>query len=97
RGRRESAYRHGWRQRLGWVAALPRDAIWIHAASVGEVALAEPLVHALVARDPEQAIVVTTFTPTGGERVRERLADRATHCYLPLDTAGATRRFMRRL
>src|SRR5699024_5027818 len=66
-------------------------------ASVGEVALAEPLVRALIARNPNQAIVVTTFTPTGAERVLNRLPDVAKHCYLPLDTAAATRRFVRRL
>src|SRR5699024_4693742 len=97
RGRREPAYRHGWRQRLGYIDALPAHATWIHAASVGEVALAEPLVRALIARNPNQAIVVTTFTPTGAERVLNRLPDVAKHCYLPLDTAAATRRFVRRL
>src|SRR5699024_263462 len=70
---------------------------WIHAASVGEVNLAEPLVHALEELVPGRAIVVTTFTPTGAQRVGSRLGDRVVHRYLPLDTVGATRRFMQQL
>lgn len=97
RGRREPGYRQRWRERLGHVDGLPRNAIWIHAASVGEVALAERLVRALSAHAPQRSIVVSTFTPTGAERVNSQLADAAVHCYLPLDTRAATRRFMRRL
>lgn len=97
RGRREPGYRQCWRERLGYVDGLPKHATWIHAASVGEVTLAQPLVHALAERAPDRPVVVSTFTPTGRERARTRLGDAVSHCYLPLDTHAATRRFMRRL
>lgn len=97
RGRREPDYRKRWGERLGLGPVVAGRPIWIHAASVGEVGLAEPLVRALHERNPDRAIIVTTFTPTGAERVRARLGDIASHCYLPLDTMGATRRFMRRI
>lgn len=97
RGRREPAYRQRWRERLGHGEHMAGQPFWIHAASVGEVTLAEPLVRALHDRHPQRPIIVTTFTPTGAQRVRERLADMASHSYLPLDTMAATRRFMRRV
>ncbi|HLQ85057.1 MAG TPA: lipid IV(A) 3-deoxy-D-manno-octulosonic acid transferase [Salinisphaeraceae bacterium] len=97
RGRREPAYRRRWRERLGYAEHLPSNAIWIHAASVGEVALARPLAEALLGAAPKRPLVVTTFTPTGAERVQTQLGDAVTHCYLPLDTDAAIRRFLRRL
>lgn len=97
RGAREPNYRQGWSERLGRVPGRSDQPLWVHAASVGEVGLAEPVVRALHAHYPQRAIIVTTFTPTGADRVQARLGDVATHCYVPLDTAGATRRFMQRV
>jgi len=64
-------YRDGLLQRLGyypselsWPSATDRP-VWIHAASVGEVRSAEPLIHALKARAPERKILLSTFTATG--------------------------------
>ncbi len=98
RSRREPAYRRDWAQRLGYSPReLPRDAIWIHAASVGEVQAIAPVIDDLRAWQPALAIVVTTVTPAGRDRVVERLGTQVHHCYLPLDLPGAVRRFMTRL
>lgn len=94
----EPGYRQRWRQRLGHVPPMPTGSIWIHAASVGEVQAATPMIEAMLAREPGTRLLVTTFTPTGSELVRRRIdqawGERVSHCYLPLDTPTAVRRFL---
>lgn len=96
RALREPAYWRGWHQRLGWGRIHARGGLWVHAASVGEVAAAAPLVRALRLRYPNLPVLVTTFTPTGRARARAAFAEDAEVRLLPLDLAGATRRFMRK-
>ncbi|MES1948406.1 3-deoxy-D-manno-octulosonic-acid transferase domain-containing protein [Salinisphaera sp. C84B14] len=96
RGRREPAYRRYWKERLGWIGDVPARAIWIHAASVGEAILVTPLIRRLEQAYPDRAILVTTMTPTGRERIERTFADDVYCRYVPLDTLGATRRFMHR-
>ncbi|HEX5721080.1 MAG TPA: 3-deoxy-D-manno-octulosonic acid transferase [Thermoanaerobaculia bacterium] len=76
------------------VSALQTSGIvWIHAVSVGEVAVAATLIKALPAGLP---LVVTTVTPTGQERARALFGDRAEIAYLPFDLGFAVRRFFDR-
>lgn len=70
-----------------------RGGLWIHAVSVGEVAVAATLVRRLPTDLP---LVVTTVTPTGQARARELFADRADVAYLPFDLGFAVRRFFAR-
>jgi 3-deoxy-D-manno-octulosonic-acid transferase len=65
---------------------------WIHAVSVGEAAVAVPLVHAIRRRWPELSIVVSTVTPTGARVVTRELDGVASHRYFPLDFPGPVRR-----
>ena len=67
--------------------------LWLHAVSVGEVAVAATLARAL---PPELPLVVTTVTPTGQARAREAFAGRAAVAYLPFDLGFAVRRFFDR-
>lgn len=97
RARREPAYRDHWRERLGYVDVPAGRTLWVHAASVGEVILVTPLIEALIDRYPDHQVLLTTFTPTGRDEARRRLGDRVIRSYLPLDTPGATRRFLRRV
>ncbi|WP_110669575.1 lipid IV(A) 3-deoxy-D-manno-octulosonic acid transferase [Salinicola halophilus] len=87
------------RERLGLIAEAddPRPCLWLHAASLGEVATATSLIEALLADHPDHRLVITTMTATGAERVRERFGERVRHYFLPLDFPGATRRFVTRL
>ncbi len=86
----------GWRyiaERLGLFTALPKGCRWVHAASVGEVLTVLPLLEALQQREPHTRILVTTTTPTGAAVLAQR-APAFHHCYLPIDGAGACRRFL---
>lgn len=91
----------GYWQRLGerfglGPTAVTRDAIWVHAVSVGEVNAAGPLIEKLLDRYPETPVVITTFTPTGSDRARALFDDRVLHSYAPVDLPGSIRRFFRR-
>ncbi|MEK8016093.1 MAG: lipid IV(A) 3-deoxy-D-manno-octulosonic acid transferase [Candidatus Parabeggiatoa sp.] len=97
RGMRARGYWQRWGERFGFFPALPvSQCLWIHAVSMGEVQAAVPLIQALLIRFPEQAVLVTTMTPTGSQRVREVLGDKVWHVYLPYDLPGAVARFLNR-
>ena len=72
---------------------VPERPVWLHAVSVGEVGVAATLIEAL---PPELPLLVTTITPTGQERARALLADRAAVTYLPYETDLAIQPFLRR-
>lgn len=99
RGRKDAAYRLRWRERLGHVGAAAgfRHGVLLHCASVGEVIAARPLVQQLLADAHWGPVVVSCATPTGSRQILADFGDRVGHTYFPLDTAGATRRFLRQL
>ena len=97
RGIRDPAYRDRLAERFGWTRLRFRQSIWVHAVSVGEVQAAIPVVRELLARFPNDPLVLTTATPTGAQRVKALFGDRVHHCYLPYDLPSATRRFISRV
>jgi 3-deoxy-D-manno-octulosonic-acid transferase len=98
RAARNPAYRGGRRERFGWVhPSAPRDVVWIHAVSAGEVIAAAPLMRRLMTLAPNAPVLVTTMTPTGANQVRRLLGNRVTHCYAPYDYPWALRRFLKRV
>ncbi|QVL47802.1 MAG: lipid IV(A) 3-deoxy-D-manno-octulosonic acid transferase [Thiocapsa sp.] len=96
RSLKSPAYRRRVRERLALGPAGPATQIWIHAVSVGEVQAAEPLIRRLIAHDPPLSVLVTTTTPTGAERLHERLGDSVAHRYTPYDLPGILDRFLSR-
>lgn len=102
-----------WRQRRGffawqaWAAErfarypLPWDGprpIWVHAASVGEIRAAKPLIQALVLQG--ETVLLTHFTATGrteGQRVLEQeiRLGQVWQQWIPYDFESAMRRFFR--
>lgn len=71
-----------------------RGGLWIHAVSVGEVAVAATFARSLPESLP---LIVTTVTPTGQRRAREAFANRrAVTTYLPFDFGFALSRFFDR-
>jgi 3-deoxy-D-manno-octulosonic-acid transferase len=93
RGLRDRRYWRGFGERLGRGPTPSAPAIWVHAVSVGEVQASAVLVRYLHDRYSGTPIVVTTLTPTGAERARAVLGDRAIVRYMPLDLPGSVRRF----
>lgn len=68
--------------------------IWVHAASLGEYEQGLPIVEKLKAEYPTFKIVVSFFSPSGYEVIKEsKIADLVT--YIPLDTAKNAKRFIK--
>lgn len=90
-------------ERFGWLPPLRdpatpvppgRDAIWIHAVSVGEALAVEKLAARLRARFPGRPLVVSVTTAAGRRVVERRInADRVF--YFPLDFRFCVRRSLR--
>jgi len=101
RGCKARDYWRRWPQRFGFFPALPSEhCLWIHAVSFGEVQAAAPLIRHLLNRAPEQALLITTTTPTGSAHVQRlfssELGKTVHHVYLPYDLPGSVQRFLRR-
>ena len=97
-------WRHGRREgetgylqrRLGHGKDDARQPIWLHAASVGEVNAALPLLAAMVQHRPDQPLLLTTTTASGARIARQRLPEGVQHDFLPLDYPTAVARFLDR-
>ncbi len=70
------------------------NGVLIHAASVGEVIAAVPLIKRIQQDYPHLPITVTTMTPTGSDRVKAVFGESVTHVYLPYDLPDAVARFI---
>src|SRR5256885_4760228 len=58
-----------WRERLGRLSRPGGCDAWVHAASLGEVVAATPLVRELLRRQPDARLQVTATTRSGRERL----------------------------
>lgn len=98
RGFKLPEYRHRLGERYGFYRNIPQppaNGIAIHAASVGEVIAATPLIKVIQAHYPDLPITITTVTPTGSARVKSAFGESVTHIYLPYDLPFAIKRFLR--
>ncbi|WP_037587099.1 lipid IV(A) 3-deoxy-D-manno-octulosonic acid transferase [Stenoxybacter acetivorans] len=85
RSKQLPAYAEHWHERFGSPYANPvRDAIWIHAVSVGETRAAAPLIAELRHYFPNAPLLLTQTTPTG-RATAESLYSDAQCRYLPYD------------
>jgi len=98
RGVRNRDWLKRWPQRLGWFDPPEKTGgIVVHAASVGEVNAASALLRSLSQHYPGRPLCLTTFTPTGSDRVLSLFQDEVFNVYLPLDLPGAVKRFFDRV
>ncbi|MGB5210356.1 MAG: lipid IV(A) 3-deoxy-D-manno-octulosonic acid transferase [Gammaproteobacteria bacterium] len=97
KGMTNRAYFERFEERFGFGRSrTDRPSIWIHAVSVGEVVSASPMVWEFRRKYPDLPVVMSTVTPTGGERVAALFGDDVIHSYIPYDTPGAVSRFFDR-
>jgi 3-deoxy-D-manno-octulosonic-acid transferase len=76
-------------------ARIPRPdgpLVWLHGASVGELASVLPLIERITRR--ELNVLVTTGTVTSGGLAAQRLPRSVVHQFVPLDVPGYVRRFL---
>ncbi|MDP1646663.1 MAG: lipid IV(A) 3-deoxy-D-manno-octulosonic acid transferase [Rubrivivax sp.] len=97
RGRHEPAYRQAWHERLGgYHGDAPPGRLWLHAVSLGETRAAAALIAALRRQRPGLRLLLTHGTATGREAGAALLREGDAQVWLPYDTPGAVRRFLRR-
>lgn len=72
-----------------------RDAVWIHAVSVGEVLSLQHLIRELKRRHPEWDIVFSALTHSGIKVAREKLKEADRVLFVPLDFRRVLRRVFR--
>ena len=97
KGRKQPAYRKRLWERYGVYDESEKPkakGVVIHAASVGEVIAATPLIKAINKQYPALPLIVTTVTPTGSDRVQAAFGDSVSHFYLPYDLPDAIERFL---
>jgi len=96
RGGAEPLYRTALGERFGrsHQVAVP-GRVWVHAVSLGETLAAQALVDEIRAAEPNVHILLTHGTATGRQAGLALLRDGDAQAWLPYDTPGAMRSFLR--
>ncbi len=93
-------YRHGMKERFGFIdlkAQKGRQRLWIHAASVGEVLAAKPIIDELLSQMPSAAIFLSTITDTGYLVAHEKISGLAGIFHAPVDFPFVHQRIIRKI
>ena len=80
------------RRGVSVMARPPGPLVWLHGASVGELASVLPLIERIRAREID--VLVTTGTVTSGGLAEQRLPRGVIHQFVPLDVPMFVRRFL---
>ena len=71
-----------------------RHAIWVHAASVGEIVAASPIVREMRKNHPDEVIIVSVVTATGFRMAHQIIKGADGILYFPLDLPYFTNRIL---
>lgn len=90
-------YAEGLKERLGHISSSlvqslsgsPR--IWIHAVSLGEIKVADPIIRAILRIMPGCSVLLSTTTEYGRDLATEIFGDRIPVVYAPVDFIGSIR------
>lgn len=98
RGRKDTLYSQHLSERFGRYKTPMKDAVWVHAVSLGELRSAVPMIHSFL--DKGERIVVTQFTPAGRRETERVFADaiaqgRLQTVWVPFETSWAFRGFFK--
>lgn len=74
-----------------------KNCIWVHAASVGEIVAASPLIKEFRKEFPKSPILVSVFTNSGYEMAGRIIKDADALIYLPFDLPWLTPNLLRRV
>ncbi|MBA7685979.1 3-deoxy-D-manno-octulosonic acid transferase [subsurface metagenome] len=93
-----SSYRAGLGQRFGFVPKRTGDkpTIWLHCASVGEIAATENLIKGLRDKYPNYELVISTLTPTGQAIVKKKYPDLLS-IFFPIDLSWIVKKTLKRI
>ncbi|MCF7887394.1 MAG: 3-deoxy-D-manno-octulosonic acid transferase, partial [Candidatus Omnitrophica bacterium] len=83
-------------KKIGFFPFALNQSIWIHAVSVGEVHLIEPIVDKLV-ESLNYSIVISTTTLTGNYVATKKYQKFAKIIYFPLDVSFIIKRFLKKI
>lgn len=86
--------RRNWRKELASRIESNARYIWFHCASLGEFEQGRPVIEEIRKQFPQYRILLTFFSPSGFE-VRKNYEQADIVMYLPFDTRGNARRFIR--
>lgn len=101
RSLREEGFVERLRQSFGFLppdALVPvagKDCIWLHAASVGEIVAASPIVKEIRKQLPERPILVSVVTASGYVMAKRIIKDADSIIFFPLDLPGLADRVIR--
>jgi 3-deoxy-D-manno-octulosonic-acid transferase len=76
------------------LASNTKPVIWMHCASLGEFEQGRPVLEGLQKQFPNYSILLTFFSPSGYE-VHKNYAGADYVFYLPMDSAGNARKFLK--
>lgn len=83
-------------RRIGfWLPNLNKS-IWIHAVSVGEVNLIEPLINRMI-ETLDYPILISTTTLTGNKLAQNKYKEKAKIIYFPLDIKLVLQKFLKKI
>lgn len=91
----QPGYRRNLGERFGSYHALCNAPIWLHAASLGEVRAATPVLEALRAEHPRRSLLISCQTPAGRQAAATLPFTDCHAVYLPFDITCLVRRFLR--